>query len=228
MSDIVYIVKNAVDPYELRYSLRSLRNFPHDKVWIYGGKPEGIQADKQVTMFQQGISKWQKVRNTLEKVCMNDEITEFFWLFNDDFFCMKKCEGMPPVYHGTLHDRVQELKQRHGASKYMTMLTQTESMLKRAGMPTRNYAVHMPMLISREKGLEVLKAFGSFPMFRSLYGNYMNIGGEDREDVKIYRREQEPDHDAEWLSTTDDTFAHGLVGRYIRQQFTEACEYEVR
>lgn len=227
MSDIVYIVKNKIDPDELRYSLRSLRHFPHDKVWIYGGKPEGIKADEQVTYLQTGISKWEKVRDSLEKVCQNDDITESFWLFNDDFFCMKDCDYLPPIYHGTLNQRIQELRQRHGASEYMRKLMQTEYILKRAGKPTLNYAVHMPMLINRKKALEVLKVFDRCPMFRSLYGNYFGIGGEDREDVKIYLTYEEPSPDCDWLSTTDTSFKHGIVGDFIRENLKEASEYEV-
>ena len=227
MNDIVYIVKNAIDPYELTYSLRSLINFPHGKVWIYGGKPDGIKADRQVTYLQRGISKWDKVRNSLKEVCTNDEITADFWLFNDDFFCMKECQDLPPIYNGSLQDRVQELKKRHGTSEYMTKLLQTEYILKKYGKPTRNYAVHMPMLINREKALEVLDEFRC-PMFRSLYGNYFDIGGEDRKDVKIYLTNEEPDPEADWLSTTDTTFRRGLVGDFIRDRFQEASCYEIR
>ena len=226
--DIVYILKNKIDPYELRYSLRSLRHFPHDKVWFYGGEPEGIKADRQVSYLQTGTNKWEKVRNSLRMVCENNEITSSFWLFNDDFFCMKDCDGIPAIYNGTLQDRIRELRQRHGASEYMSKMIQTEALLRRRGLPTRNYAVHMPMLIERQKALEVLNVFDRFPMFRSLYGNYFDIGGEDRPDVKIYDLRRTPSPDAEWLSTTDGSFSKGRVGVYIRKQFTEACEYEDR
>lgn len=228
MHDIVYIVKNGIDPYELTYSLRSLKHFPHGNVWIYGGEPEGIKADRQVAFRQKGINKWEKVKNSLQMVCENDEITEDFWLFNDDFFCMRNCLDLAPIYHGTIHDRVQELKKRHRTSEYMMKLLQTEAMLRKHGCDTLNYAVHMPMLVNREKAIEVLDVFGRQPMFRCLYGNYVGIGGEDREDVKIYKTDEEPDHEAEWLSTTNETFAKGLVGEYIRSRLKEASKYEIR
>lgn len=226
--DIVYILKNNIDPYELTYSLRSLVNFPHGKVWIYGGEPEGIKADSQVTFEQEGRSKWEKVSNSIRKICENEEITSDFWLFNDDFFCMKKCDGIPAIYNGTLYDRIREIVKRHGVSEYSRRLNQTAAILRGKGLPVRNYAVHMPMLINREKALEVLDSFYGSPMFRSLYGNYCDIKGEDRKDVKIYRLNEEPDQEAEWLSTTNESFRFGAVGRYIRAQFTEASEYEIR
>lgn len=37
MNDIVYFVKESESNEELRYSLRSLKNFPRRKVWFYGG-----------------------------------------------------------------------------------------------------------------------------------------------------------------------------------------------
>lgn len=224
--DVVYILKNGIDPYELRYSLRSLKNFPHDRVWFYGGDPVGIRADRQVVFDQEGSSKWDKVRNSLRMVCMNEDITSSFWLFNDDFFCMKPCKNMLPIYHGTLQDRVKEIQDRRGTSPYAVMLQRTESILREAGKTTLNYAVHVPLLVDRSKALEVLKGYSS-PMFRSIYGNHCSIGGEDRADVKIYKTDEEPDHDAEWLSTTNESFKYGAVGRYIREQFKEASRYEI-
>ena len=227
MNDIVYILKNGKGTDEIKYSLRSLVNFPHGNVWIYGGHPEGIRADRQVSVLQRGVTKWQKVRNTLVMVCQNDEITEDFWLFNDDFFCMKDCEDLPPIYHGSIKERIREIRDRHGTSEYMLKLLQTEGILDKSGLPIRNYAVHMPMLVNRQKALEVLNTFDRCPMFRCLYGNYFDIGGENRADVKIYRMDEEPDHDATWLSTTNDSFKYGAVGRYIREELNEASEYEI-
>ena len=63
--DIVYVLKNGIHGDELKYSLRSLKNFTHDKVWFYGGKPEGLVPDVMVEYSQHGRSKWEKVRNML-------------------------------------------------------------------------------------------------------------------------------------------------------------------
>ena len=225
--DIVYILKNGPLTEELRYSLRSLKNFPHGKVWFFGGAPEGIKPDEAVEFQQEGETKWERVRNSLYKVCRTEEITPDFWLFNDDFFCMKPCMGIPTYYNGDLYSRVAEITERnHGASAYSKELRRTAQMLESEGCGVLNYAVHLPMLINRHDAIKVLDAFSDVPMFRSLYGNYMSVGGVDRKDVKIYSPLEEPDHEADWLSTTDISFRFGKVGVYIRSVFQAPSEYE--
>ena len=41
--DIVYLVKNSRTNDELTYSLRTLVNVPHDKVFLVGGCPDNIK-----------------------------------------------------------------------------------------------------------------------------------------------------------------------------------------
>ena len=47
------------------------------------------------------------------------------------------------------------------------------------------------------------------------------------EDVKIYENFVEPDKEADYLSTTEGSFRDGLVGRFIRERFTEPSRFEV-
>ena len=227
--DIVYILKNNVEPEELRYSLRSIeKNFPHGKVWFYGGCPQGIVPDEYVFLTQRGGCSWEKVRNTIEQVCLNDDITKDFWLFNDDFFVMKKVTKIEPMVQGTLAYRIQKIRNSHnGDSGYSRQLQKTLATLKADGLDRLDYALHVPMLINRKKALEVIRRYRDVPMFRSLYGNYYHIGGILMDDVKIQNIKEEPNKDAKFLSTNDGSFEVGLVGDYIRKQFKEPCRYEV-
>lgn len=61
MYDIVYFVKESDENEELRYSLRSLKNFPHKRVWFYGGCPKGLKPDVHVYVEQNEQNKWQNV-----------------------------------------------------------------------------------------------------------------------------------------------------------------------
>ena len=56
-NDVVYILKNGCDGYELRYSLRSLANMDHGKVWFVGGQPDGLYPDERMEFEQEGASK---------------------------------------------------------------------------------------------------------------------------------------------------------------------------
>jgi hypothetical protein len=228
MNDIVYILRNGIDPYELIYSLRSLENFPHGNVWFFGGDPKVVSADYNITFEQRGVESWQKVRNSLEIVTQTRNVSDDFWLFNDDFFVMKKVDGLRPWYHGTLQTRVDEIVERHDGmtSLYSTRLLFTKEALEANGCKTFNYAVHVPMLLNKYKLREVIKRFPKTPMIRSVYGNYWRIGGMNRPDVKISDKTTEPDRKAKFLSTSDSAFRDGLVGAYIREQFPTPSRFE--
>lgn len=228
--DVVYIIKLYAQPDELKYSLRSIcENMEFNRVWIYGYKPRGIEPDVYVPMQQRGANKWEKVRSSLIEVCKNDDITKRFWLFNDDFYLLKPYHRIKPYHVGELRDHIQNVEKRHNdkITPYTLKLRECEAQLKKAGLTTVDYAIHVPMLIERDKMLEALKAFPNCPMFRSLYGNYANIGGTKRKDVKIIKPDAAVDINADMLSTSDKSF-RGEAGRFLAKRFPEPCRYEVR
>ncbi len=226
--DIVYIIKHGTPPGELRYSLRSLENFPHASVWFYGGHPEGLTPDHFDHYEQYGENKWQKVNSTLRKACKNDRITDKFWLFNDDFFILKPtAQDHLPLIDGTLESRMRTIQSRYGSpTLYTEQLRRCAVALKGAGLTVDNYATHTPLLVDREQAMEVLHAFPDCPMFRSLYGNYWHVAGHQGKDVKIYENVGIPGEDWEMVSTSNTSFADGAVGDWIRQRFPEPCKYE--
>lgn len=228
MFDIVYIIKEYAQPDELRYSLRSVcENMEFNRVWFYCGKPKGLRPDRYVPKEQTGSVKWERARSSLVNICKNDEITERFWLFNDDFYILKPFTRTEPFHVGELRDHIKRVESRHnGATAYTKRLRQCETLLKEAGLTTTDYALHVPLLVERSKMLEALEAFPTCPMFRSLYGNYANIGGTQRSDVKISEPSQIPDADLDLLSSSDKSF-HGEVGRFLAKRFPVRCRYEV-
>lgn len=228
--DIVYILKNDIRPEELKYSLRSVeQNMTYKAVWFYGGCPAEIEPDHYVRLTQHGVTKWEKVAETLKIAFRNDDLTEDVWLFNDDFFILKKMTSPQPLVQGSLAYRCQRIKEQTNGrpSSYSEQLMRTLSVLKHNGCDRLDYALHVPMLINRRKGLEVLKRFPDVPMFRSLYGNYWRIGGTLMDDVKIQNNDDIPGKDWRFVSTSDGSFRHGRVGDYIRGQFKEPSRYEI-
>lgn len=225
--DIVYILRDNVKPDELRYSLRSIEaNMSHGKVWFYCGCPSGIVPDEFVEYQQQGGSKWERVRNTLVEVCQNDQISKKFWLFNDDFYVLQKMESTTPLHRGLLSDHIKDVETRHGRRTAYTMqLRKCEQQLQDAGLTVLDYALHVPLLVDRAKGLETLQMFPSCPMFRSLYGNYANIGGEYSNDVKTVNPDKEIPEDARFFSTSNKSFAGHVKGQ-LAERFPDPCRYE--
>lgn len=228
--DIVYFVKNSPSNEELRYSLRSVeRNFPHRKVWIFGGKPDYIKPDEYVPIRQIGNTKWEKVRNMLMNCCEHRGVSEDFFLFNDDFFVMHEISDYEPMFDGSIYKRIVQVEGRNydKPSAYTAQLRKMVHELERycPDAPMNNYAVHMPMLINKEKALCVLKKFQS-PMFRTIYGNYWNIGGKQMPDMKILRVSQKIDESAPYLSSDDASFMDREIGKHVKARFTERSKYE--
>ena len=207
MQDIVYFVKDSPTNEELRYSLRSLANFPHGRVWFYGGCPDGLKPDKHIYVKQDQENKWQNVNMMLRMVCSNTEVSKDFWLFNDDFFVMEKVEKPTNYHNGDLYKRIVQLEDKHGGIT-----------------PYTRHTLHIPMLINREKAVECLTITES-PMFRSLYGNYCKVKCPKMSDVKITSTEKEYKGGI-YLSTEDNSFM-GKVGDQIRSRFPNKCQYEV-
>lgn len=243
--DIVYVLKDAAYNEELRYSLRSVdRNFPHKRVLFYGAKPTGLKADKIVPMPQEGARKWDRVRGMLKAIAENNEITEDFVLFNDDFFVIDKVKELPYVDHGSLSDLCVgiEIENNFKPTPYTTELKKTVKAIrdKHWNIEGRedNFELHIPMVFNRKLLKEVIEMFPDNRGTRSLYANYLlsrSDEGDDGtlwtwadKDVKIWELNEpvmiEPD--LPYISTDDASFEKGVVGDYIRAMFPNKSRFE--
>ena len=222
--DIVYILKDDVEADELRYSLRSLENFPHNKVWFFCGCPKGIRPDEYVPFKQTGNRKFEKATSTYRAIAESG-VTDDFWMFNDDFFILEKVEDFPYMYNGTLAEYIEFIRTRNRVHPYARRLDRTRVNLESKGLGTLNYALHIPMLFNKEKVLETLREFPDDPMFRSLYGNLHKVGGVEENDCKICDMETIPEG---WklVSTYEDSFKNGKVGEWIRAKFPTPSRWE--
>lgn len=233
--DIVYFVKNAPRNEELRYSLRSVEEyFRYRRLWFYGGCPTGLRPDHHVKVAQNMPSKWENVRKMMIEVCKNDDITENFWLFNDDFFILRPIdEGMEPRFDGTLTSKIQQIRDKHHGedSEWSKNLGKLKQTLEKHGKPEKCYAIHEPMLINRRKMLEVLEKFPNEPMIRALYGNWWEIGGVQEADHKFAQPDDKNISQqilkCDVISTDDDSFRAGYAGRWLRDKFDKASRFEI-
>lgn len=227
--DIVYILKNDIEPDELRYSLRSVcENFPCRRVVFVGGMPDGLSCDLYIPHQQVGQNKWQKVMSSMKKAFSDENLTEDIFLFNDDFFILSPIdtENFVNFTDGTLGRRIRVLEDHlQRQSNYSKRLRSLYVLLRSLDKDMMSFTVHMPMLINRHKALELLEQFPDQQMFRSLYANLYEIPYTFHRDVKIYTNDKLPDWD-DYLSTTEGSFQNGLVGEYIRNKFSRPCRYE--
>lgn len=226
--DIVYFVKASSQNEELRYSLRSVeQNFPHRNVWFIGGCPEGLHPDRQLEVSQNEKTKWENTSKSFKAACENNDISDNFVLFNDDFFVMKPVEFLPYYSDGIIESRIQQLRRHHmHDTLYSSRLMSTVNLLKNAGLPTVSYAVHFPMVINKHEMLQTFEAFPDGLMWRSIYGNHHHKPAIKVFDCKINDIRKQPDSNWTFLSTQDLTFRSGCVGSYIRKIFTEPSKFE--
>jgi hypothetical protein len=160
-------------------------------------------------------------------VCETEEVSDVFWLFNDDFFIMKKISTIRPAVKGTIGRRIQYIQTKHSGatSEYARQLQFTIQELKARGYERLDYALHIPMAVNKEMALEMMDVFPGMPMFRCLYGNYWHLAEEVRPDVKVFGDEDFSKTSA-LLSTNNESFRNGRVGEYIRNKFKTPCKYE--
>ena len=226
--DIVYILKEDIKADELKYSLRSVcKNFEYNTIWFYGGCPDGIVPDHWVPFKQIGFTKYEKTRSMFDAIFRNEEITPDFYLFNDDFYILQPYNQDTPICNGTIQHLISQIEKRHGkVTAYTRMLRNTIDALQLKGLDTISYATHTPLLVNREKALEVIYTFDTSRSFRCCYGNYCKIGGILKPDCKIFSNTRTPDPSMKLLSTSDASFREGEVGKFIQSTFTEPCKYE--
>ena len=222
--DICYILKPDIEPDELRYSLRSVEaNFPHNKVWFVCGQPKGFEPDGKIEHKQTGNSKWAQIKSSMWEIVKNPDITENFFLFNDDFFIMQPFEGEFINYvDGTLEERI--IRSRTGMNPYLRTLYKANNELKAMRCPTMNYDVHLPMLINKHLASNSIDRCTS-PQMRSVYGNINRSPYKIHPDVKITDLLSVP-CEPDFLSTDEKSFNEGAVGDYIKATFTKASRWE--
>lgn len=204
-------------------------NFPFRKLVIVGGCPDDIYPDIYIEDIQEGMTKWSKTRHSLVKALECQDLTEDIWLFNDDFFVMGRVKAHEDknYFNGTLEKRITDLKRKNPrGSSYINSLTVLRGRLMNMNKDTLSFALHVPMLMNRDKLLELIKNPGVISsMFRSYYGNFYEIECEYMKDVKVYDLETVPD--TPFISTTDESFKRGKVGEFLRQYYSKPCKYEV-
>jgi len=240
--DFVYTFKedHENDSEELRYSLRSLANIPHGRVFIVGEKPQWAQNVIHIPVAQDK-SKNENVGLNIRTAVTSQAISDDFVLMNDDFFFMKPFDSLPVWHFGDMKHVIEHYERRYQEeTAYISNMRHSYSLLQKLGIQQPiSYELHAPMIINKHKAREMLDQFQNRRMyqFRSLYGNLYAVGGEETADFKVFL---DPVHNSPaynlqpisyleqqaFLSATGGSFKRGDVGKFIRHTFSEKCTYE--
>lgn len=208
---------------ELRYSLRSLVNLPHRKVWIVGHKPTWVTGIEHVSGNRYRMNKWSNVPDNLRIACERIDADRLL-IMNDDFYVTEPVKALPSWHRGTLAEHIATTRGAWRRSLQMTERVLAQNDIYGA----LSYEMHIPVVMEREKLAEVLQyvGIGSGRMpaqWRTLYGNWWKVPSQPMPDVKL-RTNRQPWQPATFLSTDPGTFRR--VSDYLAVRFPEPSRYE--
>jgi len=240
--DIVYLVKNDEenDSEELRYSLRSLQNIPHDKVVIVGEKPDWATNVTYIPV-EQNKTKPENVAMNLSAAITSELVSDDFLLMNDDFFIMKSIPEMPSLNFGKITDVVADYLARYPeGSEYIDgMKTLHDILVDKGFSEPMSYELHSPLVLNKQNVASLHeKIEGRLYQFRSAYGNYFPNNSVTVPDVKIFldATHNAPEYNENpsaylerqtFLSATGGAFKRGPAGDFVRSSFPDKSPYEL-
>lgn len=230
--DVVYMLRDGgrlADYEELRYSLRSLRNLPHRRVWIFGGRPDWLAGNVHHVHVTQGRIKHNNTGLVMTSMAYNGEhISKEFYLFHDDFFITSPIPEVRRLYRSSWKDWL--------PSQSYPRAMRTQRLLGEFGKRTTLcYELHLPMVINteayRSMVFQIEAVHGANVLCnvqkRSLYGNWVGYGGDQYPDPKVRIRDRDAiTFPSPYVSTSDTAFSNYRVGGYLRQMFPDPSPYE--
>lgn len=178
------------------------KNVPHRNIYVVE------QYDQQSFSEVPHVNVILKLKWAIE----NHDLTDDFYLWNDDFFVMKPITDVPYSHKGFLKE---QYASTHWVP-YKRAIANTIDYFD--GENVLSYELHIPFLFNKIKlyaligELEQVMSRGKSPLIRSTYGNTYVVGGKQMPDVKNPRGNYE---DYSFLSTDERTF-RGELGEYIK------------
>jgi hypothetical protein len=221
---------------ELRFCLRSIEQYAtgYDRVFIIGENP-GFLSNKVcfVPVRDAGGNKEIRIANKVRRAFQATDISDEVAFWNDDYVLtapidLSKLES----YH---NESLEERAANHGGQFYRRSLEATAEQLKRHGLPTWNYDIHVPIIYRKEQFLSLASwwrhssGLSCGLVVKSVYANNtLREPGPYMEDCKLGRV---TDVDAEvkgrWIfSYTDPAFSSGLRP-WLRERFPSKSTYEM-
>lgn len=179
MKDVVYILGTGStwDNNEIRYSLRSLKNLPHGRIFVVGEFPSFLDSEKVIHIPAEDPYK-NKTQNGMHKIraaCLDPRISEDFILMNDDFYIMRPIKEVPLRDRGPLALSIKN--HPYHAGDYYDAIIRTRNLLRYWGMLNpRDFSMHIPVVYNKKTALTILNSiewekYGL--LFRTLYLNYL-------------------------------------------------------
>ena len=225
--DVVYVTKGGDNP-ELRYSLRSLQNVKHGRVWVFGSAPPWLNTEsvKWCQSPQRG-TPYQSTRSHIAAACNHPAVSDPFTLWNDDFYAMKSVGEIPVLHRGSLDEMLEEAGQNR--TPWWKGISESTHLLHKMGFENPLcYDVHAPLVVHKAAMLDTIplakKVRSDAFALRSVYGNVAGIRGTRIPDPKVLRR-TDPFPRGPWLSSQHNLFI-SMMEPVLRYTFPDPSPYE--
>lgn len=247
MKDLVYIVRNGENNEELKTSLRSIEKYApkYRNIFIVGYKPSWLNDKIKYIKTNQTpfVSGWTNAKLNLMVACKNDEISDDFILMNDDFIATRKIKSWDKSLakiKNTIKEQIIEYNKIQLNSRYTRSFPQTLSLIEsiKGFAEVYNYELHIPMVINKQKFLDLLnnKLIANamnlpVTLYRSIYGNMYDIRFDEIiDDVKFYDNDP-AEITTEWISTFDgwigDPVKYPVLNKFVDEHFAEKSSFEI-
>ena len=200
----------------LRFALRSLRNIPHENVFIAGAMP-AIPV-KELSLIRQR-SRYKTEAALFQSMAMREDLTEDFIVMPDNCVILDPYMVREFANVGNLKRRPEEMERMRGAIAY----------LLHKGCPTCiDYELDLPMVFNRTKVLELVEDIGadSDMMFRTAYFNtyprkHLRIGNPL---IEVWTHHMDPLLSI--LALSDTAYEHTQCRRWLSRALPHHCRYE--
>lgn len=188
--DIVYTLGHGStwQDRELLFSLRAIHEFlpDVDRVVIVGLRPAWLRDVLHLPARDPHKCKEKNIRDKLLRAC--EVLDRPFLFMNDDHFALRpqRADELPNWYSGdvgTLGNRLRT------GSHYREALLNTHRVLAAAGLPTRNFDVHTPIVYDPAEFPRAMAAYDWTVVrgyvVKSLYANTLGVPPTHLGDLKL-------------------------------------------
>lgn len=190
--DILYPIKKTTLNEELRYSLRSLVNIPHNKVFIVGDCPDFINEENVFYIPNtKEESRYKTTTNHIKIACQCKELSEDFILMNDDFFILNPIteEDLNLNRGYIINIFAYYIAHHRPLTHYDQLVIQSMNELKKMGFEKPiSFELHTPIIINKTNFLSIVNKLNNDSLHcckRSVYGNHFIKYSKTIEDVKV-------------------------------------------
>lgn len=222
--DVIYPYKAAPFDLELRYSLRSLVNLPHDRVIIAGDKPMFCSDRVLHVAVPAQESRYQSSAANILAACEASD-SDHVVVMNDDIFLLEPWR-FQHENRGTIRDYLNSGKAFGG---YRLAIEATLEILQGMGIAEPLFfGLHTPTVYRREVLMETIRAYsGQAVLLRTLYHNLHPQPSVTVEDVKLHSWPgYQPPHIGSVLSISDEVATSLRFRKWISERLPHRSPYE--